>query len=65
MPMTDDELEACRVFLAAYRRIERNGRIEAVVRDKGPRSAPDVRVRIVHLEAVTASATIPVQAEAR
>lgn len=60
MTMTPDELDACRVFLAAYRRIIRQGRIEVWVREAGKPT-----VRIVHTETVTASATIPTQSEAR
>lgn len=65
MTMTPDELDACRVFLAAYRKIPHNGRIEAVVRDKGSDKARDVQIRIVRTETITASAIIAVQAESR
>lgn len=58
MSMTPDELDACRVFLAAYRQI-RNGRIEVQKRDH------DTVVRIVRWEQVSASAQIHVVAEAR
>lgn len=60
--MTPDELAACRVFLAAYRAIPHNGRIEVLKREARARE-PQVSVRIVHLEHVTASATIPLPPE--
>lgn len=64
MTMTPDELDACRVFLAAYRAIPHNGRIEVLKSDRRGRETP-VSVRIVHLEHVTASATIRMEAEHR
>ena len=51
--MTRDELDVCRVFLAAFRQVEHNGRIEVLKRDNQP-----PQVRIIRGQVVTASATI-------
>lgn len=62
MSMTPDELDACRVFLAAYRTAGGCGaraRIEVWL--YGPPRPP--RVQIVRTEQITISANIPVVAE--
>lgn len=64
MSLTPDELDACRVFLAAYRTAggcSARARIEVWL--YGP--PRPLKVQIVRTEQITASAQIPVVAEAR
>ena len=58
--MTEAELDVCRVFLAAFRLVEHNGRIEVLKRDNQP-----AQVRIIRGQVVTTSATIAVVAAER